>query len=246
MHKYSTISTIKINGIPYNIHKHILQNIPFFDDFIKDSDEEIDIQIDQDIDSDLVVLLIDNLYGSKLEIKSDVNYIRLFNLFRLADYLCVDIKCDSNKYENILLKDAVDYAIENDLIDEFAKFVESFGFAGKISVASFSNYMNYELIIKINKIFRISDITYLLQNNYDEIAIQILENNKWNRNILYIDFNRFFSILVKKLSKKDNIEHNKIIIEFILNEKHIEFSHYYYRIYYCKEALKEMLYREFC
>lgn len=246
MHKYSTISAIKINGIEYMVHKHILQDIPFFDDFIKDSNEEIDIQIDQDIDSDLVVLLIDNMYGSKLHIRSDTNYIRLFNLFRIADYLCVNIKYKKKHYDCILLKDAVDYAIENDLINQFAKFVDYFDFTGKIDITSFSNYMNYEIIIKINNIFHISDISYLLKNNYDEIAIKILKNNKWNANTFNSNIDTFFSESLAKLRKKDNVEHNKIIINFILQKKWIAFANYYYGFYSSQDSQREMLYREFC
>ena len=55
-----------------------------------------------------------------------------------------------------------------------------------------------------------------------------------------------FDELLKKLRKKDNIEHNKIIINFISQKGWTTFATYYYGFYTSQDNLKEKLYREFC
>lgn len=247
MDKYGAVSTIKINNIQYVIHKELLKNIPFFDDFIKNNNEEIHIQVDDDITPEIVNMLIDNLYGNKINIYHMDN-LKMFNLFRLADYLCIDVtfktlECDL--FNTNYLKDTFNYAYDKKLIDDFIRYIDYFEL--DIPMNTFLDHMNFDLVTKIKRKYDINEMNELFNHNYFNFVVEIFRNNLLI-NVSCMGFLKTFFDNVIELLEKNNIEDNKVTVDFIVNNKDLKskFSAYKYGEKYSKDGLKQKLAQDYC
>lgn len=169
MSSYSSIRKISINNKQYYLHTQILKKMPFFDDCIKDNDEEINITLDN-VDDDIVVDFIDCLYET---IKSNKTKDALdrFKLFILSDYFCIDIVKDENIHK-VNKKVLLDYAIQNNKIDQLAAYCKENRI--EYNLIYFCS-IDFEIINKLKYSYSIGEINHILNTESLETILKVFE-----------------------------------------------------------------------
>ena len=239
MDKYSSVQLLKINGKEYNIHKKILKDISFFDDFLKQNNE-IDIKVDNDITPEIVLLLIDNLYGNAMN-RDHIfgNCLMFFKMFMLADYLCINInyfKGISIYVRSYYLQKTFNYAYDKNLIDTFIKYIKYFKLC--IPIETFDDHMDFKLMTQLIGKYDMSDMSKLVDKGFIDFVVENFKNGtiiKENRGYQYIQCCK----IIEKLDKKNNAEDIKVIINFMV-DRELSLGNL------SKEEIRIKLYRDYC
>lgn len=171
MLNYSSIRKISVNNKPYYVHTDVLKKMPFFDDFIKNNDEEINITLDN-VDDKTVTELFKSLYKSLVNTR-EINDYEAFKLFLLGDYFCIDLYSYGNDNPN--KKELVNYAIENNQIEKLAIFSKKV----QIEYNLFEHQnIDFETMNKLKDLYRIREINYVWTTKCLDIVFEIFNTKK--------------------------------------------------------------------
>lgn len=211
MDKYQTTIKLSINEYQIVVHKYVLEKLPFFDDFVKSSNEEINIKYDGDIDSNIIEYLFKSLYGIP---NTDITFLEQFKLFKLADFLCIDLpkklECSGTK------KSMLEYVLDKNDLDILLKFKRYYNI--DFSLHNFDCIdENWDLIMKIKDNFDLCEINCFFGLGKYKIIVDVLKNKMVN----FTSYNELYILLanIKKMIQSDSLEEDqKELLKYILFE----------------------------
>lgn len=188
----TSIRKVSVNNKPYYLHTDILNKLPFFDDCIKDNNEEISITLDN-VDDKVVEELFVYLYTLLLNKSKVISGLDAFKLYLFSDYFCIDVvkdmrHCDCKRgcykccYNEETLyniqtnqtdrKALYEYSIQNNQFEKLVIFVKKYQI--NYEITDF-DVVDLEIINKIKNWYYVSDVNYLLANYSLDIVLNIFE-----------------------------------------------------------------------
>lgn len=246
MSKYTSTVKLIINGVQYSLHRHILNDMPFFEDFVKDANQtEFKIDVDVNFDNEIMEKFIDYLYCMKNYTSSNSLYDNIINnyeFFKAADFFCITIQ--NHSFARHKIQYLYNYCYNKQEVDMFKKFIDFNKLP--IDICIFIDNFDVAAINKLIKSIDIWDAVYchdkLTEKQFSDLLrhCNVTFNNKYA-----LDYKQYKIILNFLKEDNKNIELNKKIIYTFFCRSDIELLKRHNELVTENDAL-EYLYKKYC